>query len=99
MGFQEAKVGEMTFWAEGTAEAKHEGRVLFRDAGSVMQLEQKGHFAEQSPWKQVKRLFFGSHSNMEVDLLCKERGITGLGFQEDLCGVRVGGLEAGRDWS
>lgn len=28
-----------------------------------------------------------------------KRGITGLGFQEDLYGIGVGGLEVGRDWS
>ena len=41
----------------------------------------------------------GSHSKMEVDLPPKERGITDLGFQEDLCGITGGGLEVGRDWS
>ena len=36
---------------------------------------------------------------MEVDLLSKGIGITGLGFQEGLCGIRVGdGLEVRRDW-
>lgn len=56
-------------------------------------LAQRG---QQSPGNRCKG--FGSISKMKADLLPKE-WITSLGFQEDLYGIGVGGLEVGRDWS
>lgn len=75
MGFQEAKVGEMAFWAEGTTEAKQERRAL-----------ETGEKASEASAR--CRLTF-----------CLKRGITSLGFQEDLYGIGVGAMEVGRDWS
>ena len=95
VGFQEARVGAVASHTAETAETKAWVRVS-ESQGVQRGWNKKGILQSGALWTEDKAL--ESTARWRLNFFLKEEEWTGLGFQEDLCGIRVGdGLEV-RNW-